>query len=105
MGETERGLIIVFVLISCLFVFLQHLIALLDGEPHVTWNERCRFALVIFSVVRIPRVPSSNSISTSGSKSSMDIDVDSSEDNSLNPDQVPWTFVHEVEEMCLLSFL
>lgn len=71
----------------------------------MTWNERCRFALVIFSVVRIPRVPSSNSISTSGSKSSMDIDIDSSEDNSLNPDQVPWTFVHEVEEMCLLSFL
>ena len=74
-----------------------------DGEPYITWNERCRFALVIFSVIRIPKVPtSSNSLSSDGNKQQMETDTDDNENNNeemidpaLSPDQVPWTFVHE----------
>ena len=79
----------------CSFVYF--FVSCLDGEPHVTWNERCRFALVIFSVVRIPKVPSSSSVS-SGNNKEMEIDVGATEDDvdpSLQPDQLPWTFVHE----------
>ena len=69
---------------------------MVDGEPYVTWNERCRFALVIFSVIRIPKVPTSKSVSTDSKK--MEIDIDVAGDNiepSKRPDQVPWTFVHK----------
>mmetsp|Transcript_36420 Transcript_36420/g.78634 ORF Transcript_36420/g.78634 Transcript_36420/m.78634 type:complete len:907 (+) Transcript_36420:20-2740(+) len=63
---------------------IQHMFGLgarlKDGEHHVTWNERCRFALVIMSVIKIPKVPS----------------VDNEHiDPAKRPDQVPWTFVHE----------
>ncbi|KAL7537868.1 hypothetical protein ACHAXR_008129 [Thalassiosira sp. AJA248-18] len=67
-----------------------------DGEPHITWNERCRFALVIFSVLRIPKVPSSDSVSSGSLK--MEINIDATENNidpSMHPDQIPWTFVHK----------
>mmetsp|Transcript_3614 Transcript_3614/g.7970 ORF Transcript_3614/g.7970 Transcript_3614/m.7970 type:complete len:919 (-) Transcript_3614:41-2797(-) len=65
-----------------------------DGEPHVTWNERCRFALVIFSVVRAPAV----SESVPNGATEMEIDLGATGDGvdlSKHPDQVPWTFVHE----------
>eukprot|EP00584_Thalassiosira_punctigera_P012141 CAMPEP_0172559662 /NCGR_PEP_ID=MMETSP1067-20121228/85115_1 /TAXON_ID=265564 ORGANISM="Thalassiosira punctigera, Strain Tpunct2005C2" /NCGR_SAMPLE_ID=MMETSP1067 /ASSEMBLY_ACC=CAM_ASM_000444 /LENGTH=896 /DNA_ID=CAMNT_0013349305 /DNA_START=32 /DNA_END=2722 /DNA_ORIENTATION=+ len=62
------------------------------GELHVTWNERCRFALVIFSVIRISKVPSTKSDSNDHKK--MEIDR-CSIDPSKRTDQVPWTFVHE----------
>ncbi len=58
-----------------------------DGQPHVTWTERCRFALVIFSVVSDAPTPTK-----------MEIDCDVTENNvdpSMRTDQVPWTFVHE----------
>jgi len=67
-----------------------------DGEPHVTWNEKCRFALVIFSVVRISKVPSSNSVSSGSEKMSADLDATENDtDPSSRADQVPYTFVLE----------
>ncbi|KAL3774658.1 hypothetical protein HJC23_002467 [Cyclotella cryptica] len=73
-----------------------------DGEPWVHWNPKCRFALVIFSVVRLPR---SKSLSfPNGNSDVMDIDTDkdidqmawaNDTDESLRSDQVPWTFQHE----------
>jgi len=65
---------------------------LVNGEPRVVWNEKCRFALVIFSVIRLPTELSSK-ISTDSSMT-MDVD-DDDEDPALSPDQVPWTFEHE----------
>ena len=67
-----------------------------DGEPHVTWNERCRFALCILSVIRIPKVPSSNSVSSDSKKMQIDLGATKEvSDPAMHPDQVPWTFVHE----------
>jgi hypothetical protein len=54
--------------------------SVIEGEPYITWDDRCRFALVIFSVVRNPNE------STDSSNS----DVVPALSN-----QVPWTFVHE----------
>ncbi|KAL9184331.1 hypothetical protein ACHAXT_002417 [Thalassiosira profunda] len=73
-----------------------------NGEHYVTWNERCRFALCIISIIRLPKVPSATSMVSSGSSDQMKIDVDLANGNSddgmdlaMHPDQVPWTFVHE----------
>ena len=67
---------------------------LINGLPHVVWNEKCRFALVIFSVIRLPTELSSK-MSTDSSKA-MDVDNDDDEqDPALSQDQIPWTFVHE----------
>ena len=52
------------------------LFAFADGEWHVTWTSKCRFALVIFSVILVH----------DGIRDS---------DPALSPNQVPWTFVHE----------
>lgn len=49
-----------------------------DGEWHVTWTSKCRFALVIFSVIL---------------RTNDDGIRDS--DPALSSSQVPWTFVHE----------
>ena len=68
------------------------LYTLKDGEPHVKWNERCRFALVIFSVIRIPKEVCTQS---SSSESDKRMDIEDEIDPSLRPDQEPWTFVHE----------
>lgn len=56
-----------------------------DGEPYVTWSAECRFALVIFSVVKCPTEPSYSSMDMT------EYDIDPS----MRSDQVPWTFVHE----------
>lgn len=74
----------------------------IDGEPWVHWNSKCRFALVIFSVVRLPK---SKSLSLShGNCDGTNVDTDeeidemaweNDTDESLRPDQVPWTFQHE----------
>ena len=64
---------------------------IINGLPHVVWNERCRFALVIFSVVRLPTEIASK-MSTDSLKAMDDQD---DEDPALSPDQVPWTFYHE----------
>ena len=67
-----------------------------NGEPHITWNEKCRFALVIFSVVRLP-CELATKLSGDSSKA-MDVDSYSfgdDEDPAMSPDQIPWTFVHE----------
>jgi len=74
----------------------------IDGEPWVHWNSKCRFALVIFSVVRLPK---SKSLSLSyGNCDVINVDTDeeidqmaweNETDESLRPDQVPWTFQHE----------
>jgi len=66
-----------------------------DGEPHVKWNERCRFALVIFSVIRIPKEVQQSTSKSSSSESDKQLDIEDDIDPSLRPDQVPWTFVHE----------
>jgi len=66
-----------------------------DGEPHVTWNERCRFALVIFSVIRTPKMPSSSSSDSKDMEFDGDDVTQDNIDPSLRADQVPWTFVHE----------
>ena len=58
---------------------------LMDGEPYVTWSAECRFALVIFSVVKCPTEPSYSSMDMT------EYDIDPS----MRSDQVPWTFVHE----------
>lgn len=65
---------------------------IVDGEPRVTWNEKCRFALVIFSVVRLQ-----NPLSVSSSSDRSDaIEVDDDHtDLSLSPNQEPWTFEHK----------
>merc|ERR1719401_1639626 len=60
-----------------------------DGKPHVTWNEKCRFALVIFSVVRVPTCPGTHT----GIEEMKLRDHD--DDPSKSPEQVPWTFEHE----------
>ena len=56
-----------------------------DGEPYVTWSVECRFALVIFSVVKFPTEPFSSLMDMT------ECDIDPS----MRSDQVPWTFVHE----------
>ena len=68
----------------------------IEGEPYVTWNSRCRFALVIFSVVRYPITSPTTSTPSDYEKpvictDSADFDID----HSMRSDQVPWTFVHE----------
>lgn len=64
---------------------------LINGLPHVVWNEKCRFALVIFSVVRLTSELSSK-MSTDNNEEAMD---DDEEDPALSPNQIPWTFCHE----------
>jgi len=65
---------------------------IINGLPHVVWNEKCRFALVIFSVVRLPTEISSKM--SSDSLKAM-YDDEEEEDPALSVDQVPWTFCHE----------
>ncbi|KAL3773263.1 hypothetical protein ACHAWO_010963 [Cyclotella atomus] len=71
-----------------------------DGEPWVHWNARCRFALVIFSVVKLPK---ERSLSTYGNFEMMDVDSDEEidltndevvDELALRQDQIPWTFEH-----------
>mmetsp|Transcript_23911 Transcript_23911/g.50386 ORF Transcript_23911/g.50386 Transcript_23911/m.50386 type:complete len:902 (-) Transcript_23911:52-2757(-) len=66
---------------------------IVDGEPRVTWNEKCRFALVIFSVVRLQKALSATSPSHRGDV--MEVDNDNQTDLSLSPNQEPWTFEHK----------
>jgi len=74
---------------------------IINGLPHVVWNERCRFALVIFSVVRLPTQIASK-MSTDSLKAMDDQD---DEDPALSPDQVPWTFCHEERSGAPSTFL
>ncbi len=63
--------------------------SVIEGEPYITWDERCRFALVIFSVVRNP-----NGSPSSDLRKMVHADSTNSDIVQL-ADQVPWTFVHE----------
>jgi hypothetical protein len=76
------------------FLTIQMYTNLTDGEPQVKWNSLCRFALVIFSVVNLPKIPSCDSSAEDKEFMDVDVDTDDDKDNSLHPDQVPWTFEH-----------
>ena len=72
-----------------------------DGEPWINWTNRCRFALVIFSVIKLPQ---NRSLNLSGDYEMMDKDQDDmysmTDDDEADdfmdsrPDQIPWTFEH-----------
>ncbi|KAL3767244.1 hypothetical protein ACHAW5_005255, partial [Stephanodiscus triporus] len=66
------------------------------GTPYITWDARCRFALVIFSVVRYPKETPSTSTLSDCEKAVITADAANDDiDLSMRTDQVPWTFVHQ----------
>ena len=65
---------------------------IINGLPHIVWNEKCRFALVIFSVIRLS---TELSLGTSNDASDEMIIDEDGDDPARSPEQVPWTFVHE----------